>query len=228
MWLSIWHFPAQFSQAIALDTVFVFDFSFWLVWTFCNFFAHHFTGWSAVRVYTNVLLLFVCLSPPLCLYACIQCVHACVCACWKARANILKRLAFEWNWKVKCKLRLNLHKVSLETFCNIQIFSYTSCCWKSFFSLSLSCVHSTTWFTMWNGAEFIRVLYDAQTILIIFPIVFCNVAISPSNFHSFLSLSHSVLFFLHSQLEIKNGRTQRKRMSTRETSTLYSIYATYR
>lgn len=94
------------------------------------------------------------------------------------RANIFKRLAFEWNWKVKCELRLNLHKVSPETLCNIQIFSYTRFVAENLFSLSLSCVHSTTLFTMWNGAEW--VLCDAQTILIIFPIVFCNVVFSPS------------------------------------------------
>lgn len=126
----------------------------------------------------------------------------------KTRTNIRSMcLAFEWNWKIKCKFTLKLAKTSCcslvfsaryftvfflyshflhhllcsftwEMFPKIYIYFSDACfltleksilcvrvCkWKFH---HLSCVHSTTWFVMRNGVEFIRVLWDAPTIRII-------------------------------------------------------------
>lgn len=154
------------------------------------------------RIYFALVFVFVCVC---------VCVHKIqlrksysmlylhphvMCAMENNVANILKRLAFEWNWKVKCKLRVYLHKVSRTQNATSQnIFPHVLLQKMILFFLSfalllfLSCEHPTTWFTMWNGAEFIRVLCDAQTILIIFSTVFRIVAFTVQ-----LSFIFAILF----------------------------------
>lgn len=56
--------------------------------------------------------------------------------------NILKRLAFKWNWKVKCKLKLT-QSFAWNLMQHPKIFLYTSCSWKSLessFVLYMDCV----------------------------------------------------------------------------------------
>lgn len=64
----------------------VFDFSFWLVWSFCNF------------------LHTISLAESLCMFIWMCFVRVCVYLYWKDRTNILKRLAFELKSKMQVAL----------------------------------------------------------------------------------------------------------------------------